>query len=112
MSSALSAGLNGRIVTLGSLNHSPFGRGSQRDQELARFKRELARMTKAHEFLETRQRTLPGSHQAVHSDQALPQRIPVQLMCRCLKASASGYYDRQAREPSLRAQENARGAAR
>jgi len=33
---------------------------------------------------------------------------PVRLMCRCLKVSASGYYDWQDREPSPRAQDNAR----
>lgn len=37
---------------------------------------------------------------------------PVRLMCRCLKVSASGYYAWQDREPSLRAQENARLARR
>lgn len=33
---------------------------------------------------------------------------PIRLMCRCLKVLASGYYDWQDREPSPRAQENAR----
>ena len=33
---------------------------------------------------------------------------PVRLMCRCLKVSASGYYDWQDRQPSPRVQENAR----
>ena len=33
---------------------------------------------------------------------------PVRLMCRCLKVFTSGYYAWQDREPSPRAQENAR----
>jgi transposase len=49
------------------------GTGSPRDEELSRLKRELAKVTKERDFLETRQRTSPRDHQAVRSDPALLQ---------------------------------------
>lgn len=40
------------------------------------------------------------------------EAFPVRLMCRCLKVSASGYYDWQDRPPSAREQDNRRLLAR
>lgn len=36
------------------------------------------------------------------------QEFPIRLMCRCLKVSASGYYDWSKREPSVRQRDNER----
>ena len=55
------------------------GTGSPRDEELARLKRELARVTKERDFLRDAAAYLPRNHRAVRGDPALPQRVPSPL---------------------------------
>jgi transposase len=52
------------------------GTGSPRDEELARLKRELARVTKERDFLRDAAAYFVRNHRAVHGDPALPQRVP------------------------------------
>jgi transposase-like protein len=51
------------------------GSGTPRDQEMARLKRELARVKKDVIFCATRQRTSPGNRREVRDDPALSPRL-------------------------------------
>nr|WP_095533328.1 IS3 family transposase [Vibrio spartinae] len=84
------------------------GSGSPRDEEMARLKRELAKVKKERGFF-------------ARSGNVLRQRVTVRylaisrcrdvfsirLMCRCLRVSPSGYYAWVERQPSARALANA-----
>lgn len=49
------------------------GTGTPRDEELARMKRELARVKKERDFCEKRRRSLPRDHPEVSGDRTLPR---------------------------------------
>lgn len=49
------------------------GTGTARDEELAKLKRELARVKKERDFCAKRQRSLPGNRPEVSGDPTLPQ---------------------------------------
>ncbi|MEW9798553.1 IS3 family transposase [Alteromonas lipolytica] len=84
------------------------GQGTPRDEEVARLKRELAKVKKERDFFARsgnvlRQRVTVG-YQAISRCR---DNFPVRMMCRCLKVSPSGYYAWATRQPSTRDKANA-----
>ncbi|MBN4953748.1 IS3 family transposase [Stenotrophomonas maltophilia] len=89
------------------------GSGTPRDEELARLKRELARVRKERGFFARSGDVLcQGIILRYQVIERCRDAFPVRLMCRCLKVSASGYYDWSQRLPSARQRDNQRLAAR
>ncbi len=84
------------------------GTGSPRDEELARLKRELARVLRSVIFKRRGSVLCQGVIERHTVIQRCRNEYPVRLMCRCLKVSANGYYAWQDRAPSPRARANAR----
>ncbi|MBM95580.1 MAG: IS3 family transposase [Oceanospirillaceae bacterium] len=89
------------------------GSGNPRDEEVARLKRELARVTKERGFFagsgSVLRQGLDLKYQAI---QRCRKSYPIRLMCRCLKVSTSGYYAWESRRPSPRQLDNDRLAVR
>ena len=89
------------------------GQGRPRDENLALLRRELARVTKEQDFFASsgsvHRERIAMKHRMI---QRCREAFPIQLMCRCLRVSSSGYYGWVTRPPSGRAQENARLLAR
>ncbi|MCO5055740.1 IS3 family transposase [Thermomonas sp.] len=85
------------------------GAGTPRDEELARLKRELARVQKERGFFARSGDVLcQGIVPRYRVIERCREEFPVRLMCRCLQVSASGYYDWSKRLPSARQHDNAR----
>ncbi|WP_298577000.1 IS3 family transposase [uncultured Luteimonas sp.] len=85
------------------------GTGTPRDEELARLKRELARVKKERGFFTRSGDVLcQGIVLRYQAIERCRDEFPVRLMCRCLRVSASGYYDWSKRLPSTRQLNNER----
>ncbi|WP_440085809.1 IS3-like element ISStma14 family transposase [Stenotrophomonas sp. S11A1a] len=85
------------------------GAGTPRDEELAQLKRELARVKKERGFFARSGDVLcQGIILRYQVIERCRDEFPVRLMCRCLKVSASGYYDWSKRLPSAGQLENQR----
>ncbi|MBS0599234.1 IS3 family transposase [Pusillimonas sp. CC-YST705] len=85
------------------------GTGSPRDEEVARLKRELARITKERGFFARSGDVLcQGIILRYQVIERCRDEFPVRLMCRCLRVSTSGYYDWSKRLPSARQRDNER----
>ncbi|NLF77827.1 MAG: IS3 family transposase [Chloroflexi bacterium] len=85
------------------------GAGTPRDEELARLKRELARVKKERGFFARSGDVLcQGIILRYQVIERCRDEFPVRLMCRCLRVSASGYYDWSKRLPSARQCDNQR----
>ncbi|MBN5111558.1 IS3 family transposase [Stenotrophomonas maltophilia] len=85
------------------------GTGTPRDEELARLKRELARVKKERGFFARSGDVLcQGIILRYQVIERCRDEFPVRLMCRCLRVSASGYYDWSKRLPSARERDNQR----
>ncbi|HDS1187928.1 IS3 family transposase [Stenotrophomonas maltophilia] len=85
------------------------GTGSPRDEEIARLKRELARITKERGFFARSGDVLcQGIILRYQVIERCRDEFPIRLMCRCLRVSTSGYYDWSKRLPSARQRDNER----
>ncbi|HIE5098640.1 TPA: IS3 family transposase, partial [Stenotrophomonas maltophilia] len=85
------------------------GTGSPRDEEVARLKRELARITKERGFFARSGDVLcQGIILRYQVIERCRDEFPIRLMCRCLRVSTSGYYDWSKRLPSARQHDNER----
>ncbi|MGV8675452.1 IS3 family transposase [Pseudomonas aeruginosa] len=85
------------------------GTGTPRDEELARLKRELARVKKERGFFARSGDVLcQGIILRYQMIERCRDDFPIRLMCRCLRVSASGYYDWSKRLPSQRQLDNQR----
>ncbi|WP_152981183.1 IS3 family transposase [Stenotrophomonas koreensis] len=85
------------------------GTGSPRDEEVARLKRELARITKERGFFARSGDVLcQGIILRYQVIERCRDEFPIRLMCRCLRVSTSGYYDWSKRLPSARQRDNER----
>ncbi|HHA2506308.1 TPA: IS3 family transposase [Stenotrophomonas maltophilia] len=85
------------------------GTGSPRDEEVARLKRELARITKERGFFARSGDVLcQGIILRYQVIERCRDEFPIRLMCRCLRVSTSGYYDWSKRLPSPRQCDNER----
>ncbi|MCD9008172.1 IS3 family transposase [Luteimonas sp. XNQY3] len=85
------------------------GGGTPRDEEVARLKRELTRVTRERDFFKRRGSVL---REAVTERYTVIARCrsdyPVGMMCRCLEVSTSGFYGWVSRRPGPRARANTR----
>ncbi|ULQ45547.1 IS3 family transposase [Flagellatimonas centrodinii] len=89
------------------------GTGTARDEELARLKRELARVKKERGFFTRSGDVLcQGVVLRYQAIERCRDDFPVRLMCRCLRVSPSGYYGWSTRQPSARQVDNDRLLAR
>ncbi|WP_229979634.1 IS3 family transposase [Stenotrophomonas lactitubi] len=89
------------------------GTGTPRDEELARLKRELARVKKERDFPARSGDVLcKGIILRYQVIERCRDEFPIRLMCRCLKVSASGYYAWSKRPASARQVDNERLAVR
>ncbi|HFT6995057.1 TPA: IS3 family transposase, partial [Stenotrophomonas maltophilia] len=85
------------------------GAGTPRDEELARLKRELARVKKERGFFARSGDVLcKGIILRYQVIERCRDEFPIRLMCRCLKVSASGYYEWSKRPASARQVDNER----
>ncbi|MGE8270346.1 MAG: IS3 family transposase [Stenotrophomonas geniculata] len=85
------------------------GTGTPRDEELARLKRELARVKKERGFFARSGDVLcKGIVLRYQVIERCRNEFPIRLMCRCLKVSASGYYEWSRRPASARQLDNER----
>ncbi|QKD86753.1 IS3 family transposase [Xanthomonas axonopodis pv. vasculorum] len=85
------------------------GTGTPRDEELARLKRELARVTKERDgFARSGDVLCKGIILKYQAIERCRNEFPIRLMCRCLKVSASGYYEWSKRPASARQVDNER----
>ncbi|MCR8713118.1 IS3 family transposase [Stenotrophomonas indicatrix] len=85
------------------------GTGTPRDEELARLKRELARVKKERGFFARSGDVLcKGIILRYQVIERCRDEFPIRLMCRCLKVSASGYYAWSKRPASARQVDNER----
>ncbi|MBH1715564.1 IS3 family transposase [Stenotrophomonas maltophilia] len=85
------------------------GTGSPRDEEVARLKRELVRITKERGFFARSGDVLcQGIILRYQVIERCRDEFPIRLMCRCLRVSTSGYYDWSKRLPSARQRDNER----
>ncbi|HHC8922957.1 TPA: IS3 family transposase [Stenotrophomonas maltophilia] len=85
------------------------GTGSPRDEEVARLKRELARITKERGFFARSGDVLcQGIILRYQVIERCRDEFPIRLMCRCLRVSTSGYYDWSKRLSSHRQCDNER----